>query len=795
MPPTRIVAIGASAGGLDSLEQLFAMVPPSTNMAFVVIQHLSPDFHSMMDELLARHTEMQVRMASNGLQIEPNQIYVLPPRKQMIVRGRRLVLTDRAPNAFQLPIDTFFRALAQDVGDQSVAVVLSGTGSDGSRGIVDIKNAGGYVLAESVASAKFDGMPHAAIATGLVDVQRTPRELGRLLGSLPPVEAELVDDQAPADLSPAESILALLHERFGIDFTRYRTTTVGRRILRRITLARVPSIEDYVDRLRSTPVELDALYRDLLIGVTQFFRDPEAFEALETAAVPAILDAVPVGEDIRVWIAACATGEEAYTVAMIFLDALAARGRPPRVRVIASDAHERSLDVAATGLYSAEQVANVSEDRLRRYFTLEGPSYRVTAALRQTVMFTRHDLTRDPPFTRIHLITCRNMLIYLQPAAQRGVLSVFHFGLAPNGYLLLGASENATALGEELTPIDARWRLYRKQRDIELSPEVARRSPPATEESGGGLIALYDHLLDMFMPPGFLVDENRTLVDSFAGAERILRTRARRPSRNLLELLEGELRMVVGGALQRVFKDGTPARYTNVPVDLDGPATATVVARAVRGGTRGVRHAVVTLNDMVRGDRVAVEAPPTTDLAAAREQLQFASSQLETSNEALQATNEELQSANEELQSANEELQSLNEELFTVNTENQRQLGELNALHTDVLHLLDDSDVGTLFLDRELRIRRFTARIAPIFRFELNDTGRHLADFAHTLVRPQLLSEIAEVERTGTPVATEIVDESNHRYFLRIVRMKDGVILTLIDITALDAARRRASET
>jgi len=789
--PTRIVAIGASAGGLESLEHLFRAVPPDTGMAFVVIQHLAPDFKSQMAELLARQTKMRVTMATEGVAIESDHIYLLPPAKQMIVQGERLLLTDRPPSSFLLPIDTFFRALAQDVGDRAVAVVLSGTGSDGSRGVVDVKDAGGLVLVES-GSAKFDGMPQAALATGVVDLARTAHELGQVLATLPAPE-DYVGESVVEDLSPSESILALLHERYGIDSTFSRTGTVARRILRRVNLTRVPSVEDYVARLRSTPAELDTLYRDLLIGVSHFFRDPEAFEALEREVVPKILDVVGADEDLRVWVAGCATGEEAYTVAMVFLDAIAARRGTQRLRVLATDVHPGSLEIAAKGVYAPEQTINVSAERIERYFTSEDGMHRVAPALRQVVMFTRHDVTRDAPFTKVQLITCRNMLIYLQPPAQKTVLSLFHFGLAPNGYLMLGASENAAPLAEELISIDNRWRLFQKRRDVPLVTELklpgSQLGSSGVEGSDTALLGLYDQLLDMFMPPGFLIAESRELVDSFGGAERLLRARSRRPSKHILELVDGELRIAIGGALHRVFKDGVAVSYTHVPIELDGQARATVVARPVPSSHRGPRHAIVTLKDIVRGAEAADSAPPVTELADTQQRLDLATTQLALSNEQLQAANEELQSANEELQSSNEELQSVNEELFTVNAEHQRQIGELRELSDDVLQLLEGSDVGTLLLDDELRIRRFTSRVAPLFRFRDVDTGRQLADFAHTLERPQLLEDIAQVKRTGEPLALELSAADGHRYFLRISRIAGGIALTIIDVTLLDASR------
>ncbi|HEY5935442.1 MAG TPA: chemotaxis protein CheB, partial [Kofleriaceae bacterium] len=470
-PGGRIVGIGASAGGLESLELLFDALPPDTGMAFVVIQHLSPDFRSLMDELIRRHSEMPVVIAEDGMAVQPNHIYLMPPRKEMIIRDRHLVLTDKEAHTFSLPIDRFFRSLAQDVGELSVAIVLSGSGSDGSRGVVDVKRAGGLVLAETAASAKFDGMPLSAAATGVVDQAHPPRDLARVLCGLSPLEVT----PAPESLSddPAmDSVLRLLRDHFGIDFSLYKITTVGRRIQRRVDLLRAQSLADYVDQLRTEPGELNALYQDLLIGVTQFFRDPDAFERLAQEVIPALLDRVPPEEEIRIWVAGCGTGEEAYSLAMLFWEALSARNRPVLLKILATDVHQASLEVAGTGVYGDEQLQFVSPQRLSRFFTRRSSGYQVSQDLRQLIVFARHNVTKDAPFTKMHFISCRNMLIYLQTPAQRTVMSLFHFGLAAGGVLFLGASETPGALSDEFVTIDEHWKIYRKRRDVHLLSQV-----------------------------------------------------------------------------------------------------------------------------------------------------------------------------------------------------------------------------------------------------------------------------------------------------------------------------------
>jgi two-component system, chemotaxis family, CheB/CheR fusion protein len=841
LPPTegRIVGIGASAGGLEALEQLFDALPPDTGMAFVVVQHLSPDFRSLMDELIARHSEMPVVVAGNNMPVYANHIYLMPPRKQMIIRDRHLVLTDKEPQAFTLPIDTFLRSLAQDVGEQAVAVVLSGSGSDGSRGVVEIKRAGGLVLAETAASAKFDSMPLSAAATGVVDHCHPPRDLARVLCGLAP--REVAPDTALLSDDPAmDAVLRLLRDHFGIDFSLYKTTTVGRRIQRRVDLLRVPGLAGYVERVRTDPEELNALYQDLLIGVTQFFRDPDAFERLEQEVIPALLDKLPPDEELRVWVAGCATGEEAYSLAILFWEAFAARDRPVRLKMLATDVHHGSLEHAGAGVYGDEQLQFVNPKRLQRFFTKRSSGYQVSQDLRQLIVFARHNVTKDAPFTKMNFISCRNMLIYFQPQPQRTVMSLFHFGLATGGVLFLGASETPGALSDEFVSIDDHWKIYRKRRDVQLLSQIRlplhRQTPrraaiadvPRSLGADPLILQTYDQLLDRFMPPGFLVDEDGALIDSFAGAEKLLKVRRRRPSSNLLDLLDTELRLVVSGAIQRAVKERTAIAYSGVRV----PATdegaedqrATLTAEPLLHPRTGVRHILVTFQGITAQRAVTVEhAAPTmpmnqasrehmdsleTELAYTRETLQATIEELETSNEEMQATNEELVASNEELQSTNEELHSVNEELYTVNAEYQTKISELKELNTDMAHLLEGTDVGTVFIDRELRIRRFTARIASVFRFQPFDIGRRITDFSHNIERPQLIDEIEQVRTTGRVVEDEVRDRNAVPYFLRILPYRTnrngdldaeaseiaGVVLTLTDLSALDRARAHLAE-
>lgn len=840
----RVVGIGASAGGLESLEQLFAQIGENTNMAFVVIQHLSPDHKSMMDELLSRHSRMPICVVSHGIEVRPNHIYLLPPRKEMVISGGRLWLTEKdRMQSLTLPIDKFFRSLAEACGSHAMAVVLSGTGSDGSRGLCDVKRAGGTVLAENPDTAKFDGMPLSALATGMVDRTASADQLGRLIAGS--VTDELESETAMDDDSPTATILRLLRAQWNIDFSFYKTSTVMRRIERRVNLIDSPDLSSYAARLSEDPNELNALYRDLLIGVTRFFRDPDCFEYLEERVVPRLLERTPRDSELRVWIAGCATGEEAYSVGMILYEAFVKAERPLNVKILATDVHRASLETASRGIYGEEQMVHVSEKRRRRFFTKRADRYQVSPDLRQLIVFAPHNLTKDAPFTRMQLITCRNFLIYLEPAAQHSVLSLFHFGLVQGGYLFLGSSESPGTLASEFSTIDERRKFFRKRRDVRLveprtlaisgSPLAATASPPAklSTHSDARLLSIYDRLLDSWMPPGFLIDEDRSLLDTFAGAERWLHLNRRRPSGDLLDLMGGELRAIAAGAIQQALKSHAPVRFTEVTLpDQKGELCRyTLCAEPlsnIRGGTTPLLLTLVPTGPAEVRSRERSMATEDLDvesvssarlqtlegeLSYARETLQATVEELQTSNEQLQATNEELVASNEELQSTNEELHSVNEELYTVNAEHQKKIEELRELNADMQHLLEGTAIGTLFLDSELRIRKFTPKIESIFHIQPQDLGRSVGDFSHNLRRDELLEELGHALTHGTVIEDEVRDTDGGIYFLRILpyrpatdpetegtengdeaRAIDGVVLTLTDISALEQARARLAQ-
>ncbi len=850
----HIVAIGASAGGLDSLEKLFTRVPTDTGMAFIVLQHLSPDFKSLMDELLARRTPLRIRQAENEMPVEANTVYLLPPMKEMIIRRRRLLLNDRDPrHGLTLPIDLFLRSLAQDVGERAVAVILSGSGSDGSRGLQEISKAGGIVFCESPETAQFNGMPLSAIRTGQVDHVLPPEDIAVAIAAL-----ERPDGEPPAettgDVRGVEAILQLLRDEYAIDFSHYKAGTVTRRIERRLAFNRALDIDMYVDQLRNDPRELSSLYEDLLIGVTRFFRDAEAFDALAHHVIPDLIERADPDEQIRVWVPGCATGQEAYSIAILLHERMRERGNPARIKILATDVHKASLDVASTGVYSPDQLGGVSEQRLQQFFTLKANGYQISQAIRESIVFAPHNLIRDAPFTKMDLITCRNLLIYFQPQAQKTVLTLFHFALKPGGTLFLGSSESPGGLLDEFDTIDEHAKIYRKRRDLGLprdlklpiprSGTLSRPAAPLTRRAvvNPQLLSVYDRLLDRFMPPGFLIDDQGQLVDTFGGADAFLKIKPRRPTQTLLDLLGDQMRVVVSGALHRVRRDNEGASYSAVTIPGD-PRQFSVVAEPIRDPQGVLSHVLISLIESTttqtpaatparisRGhsaqlDAVTQEGQTTSlsveqqhamedELAYTKQHLQEAIQEHETANEELQATNEELIAANEELQSTNEELHSVNEEMYTVNAEYQKKNTELQELNNDIEHLLNRTEVATMFLDRQLCIRKFTPRITDTFGVISQDVGRPLRAFTHDLTYPGLMPDIERVLAEGVTIEKQTWDKRHRCLFLRILPYRarsreratggsqtsdngsppDGVVLTLTDISALEHARARLAQ-
>lgn len=830
--PSLVVGIGASAGGLEALEQFFTAMPANSGYAFVVVQHLSPDFKSVMDELLARYTTMPVHLVEEGVVIESDTVYLIPPKKEMVMSDGKLLLTDKDPTkSLSLPIDVFFRSLAIDQEEKAVAIVLSGTGSDGSRGIVDIHETGGYIIVQSDESAKFDGMPKSAVDTGIVNKVLAPELIPEailrhgqnpIIGELEPqyTQEQLIDkDQNSA-------IFGRLKEVFNIDFAYYKPTTVNRRIERRMSFHKIESLKEYTAFLLENADEATALYKDLLIGVTKFFRDPDAFAVIEDQVIPELIKKAKPHSTLRVWVPGCATGEEAYTMAFLFSEQLAKQDPTGQidVKIFATDLHKQSITFAAAGRYAQDSLELVSEERKKRFFTPVGDGYQVSTEIRRMIVFAEQNLIKDPPFTKIDLISCRNLLIYFQPIAQKKVISMFLFALNVDGFLFLGPSETPGSFESEFDALSRHWNIFLKRKDIRMSPEVsmplaamsARDYKMTTHDVSRirspdlELSRAYDKLLESHMPPSVLLDKNRQVIHVFGKAIEYVAVPKGRASLDILSMVDGDLRLGLSTGIQRVQKDKRSFTLRSIPVESLGDKNQVVdlTISAVGNGN----HFLAVFEDR------APPMPPSIDdtanlgnrdfdstsesnnriehlereLQFSKENLQATIEELETSNEELQATNEELLASNEELQSSNEELQSVNEELFTINTEYEKKNQELSQLNLDMDHLLQSTEIGTIFVDHDLRIRRYTPSIARTFNLLPQDIGRPLEHITYNLDSDEdLVDQVNGVIKGSEPIEKEIQHRESGWYLLRIYpyitgkTKPSGAVLTMIDISPI----------
>jgi two-component system CheB/CheR fusion protein len=821
--PEFVVGVGASAGGLEALEHFFEQVPLDSGMAFVVVQHLSPDFKSLMDEILSRRTKLPVHLVEDGVRVEPNCVYLIPAKKEMIISQGRLLLSDRGHDQeLSLPIDVFFRSLAQDCAERAIAVVLSGGGSDGSRGICDVHDAGGMVLVQDTESAQFDGMPRTARDAGVADAILPPREMPRYLRENAGKKLHSAETAAGGEQGMA-AVYRMLEKEFGIDFTHYKPSTVTRRIERRLQLSRADNVDAYVKRLREEREELDVLYRDLLIGVTRFFRNDEAFRVMEERVLPELWESLPKGSPLRLWVAGCATGEEVYSLAILLFELGQKLGERP-IKIFATDVHRGSLELATRGLYGEDAVTGVSPGRLERHFVRRGQSYQVSPEIRQMVVFAQHNVIKDAPFTRMHFVSCRNMLIYLQPGVQQKVLGLFHFALTLGGVLFLGPSESPGTLTHDFETLDKHWRIYRKTSEsrvqVDTRPQLggkgSRQQHPSAPRpavapnrySVPQLLGVYDALLSEVIPPSLLINDAGELVHAFGGASKFLHLQDGRQGLDVVDLVDGELKTVLAGGLKQALKLSTPLSFRRVSV-LDGSASGNydISIRPLKARNQSVPHCLVTFDhSQIEGARAAVAtelevadvsrervSALEAELKYTKENLQAVHEELESSNEELQAANEELLASNEELQSTNEELQSVNEELYSVNAEYQRKISDLTELANDMENLLASTDIGTVFLDSQLRIRNFTSRAAEVFHLLPHDIGRPIENLTHSMEYPELAADFRLVLQTGAPIEKELRDGPQRAFFVRILPYRakgtvDGVVLTLIDVTGLKAA-------
>lgn len=831
-----VVCIGASAGGLDALEKFFRACPPDSGAAFVVVQHLSPDHKSMMNDLLARHTQMPVIIVEDDMAIEANHVYLIPPGAIMHATAGHLHLTPKNPRGLTLPIDIFFVSMADVYGGHAVGIILSGTGTDGTRGSVAINAAGGFLMAQEPESAKFDGMPRSAIATGTMDAilpaEELPHRMLAHIRNLPykdlQPEAKLVPHASMAAEDILAAILQLLHQVGGIDFADYKPATVMRRIERRMQVRHCLTLFQYLDLLENDRGEVITLRREMLICVTSFFRDPEVFATLAEKVIAPIVAETKAGDTIRVWTAGIATGEEPYTIAMLFLEAFERERRWPNLKVFATDVDQQCIETAGVGQYPESAAAELSPERLERFFVRKGDTFVVKNELRQCIVFARHNLLADPPFTKMDLVVCRNTLIYFKSAAQERALRALQYSIRQGGALLLGSSESLSAVSDGLQAISSKLKIFRRTGAPTL-PFLDRKVSAVLPRLGLGLgrsamaqgpkrqnpdVAIADAgvaaLLARYAPPAILVNERHEAVHLYGSVRDYFYPREGSASLEINRLLPDVLTPVASALLYKAIRDQASLSSDHIQITLPNGETRSIRLFAhpvlAEGGERMTLLCFELQSSVSDAPLESVHVDAETmdrlnvlerELAATRESLQATIEELETSNEELQATNEELMASNEELQSSNEELQSVNEEMTTVNAEFQEKMLILNRLNADLDGIAKAAGVATVFVDADMVITRFSPDALQIFKLRETDVGRPLDDIAHSLRYPALMTDLQKTLKTARMIEQEVPSADGKRnYLARFLPYlipssnQRGAVATFVDMTAFHDARR-----
>ncbi|TRX73721.1 CheR family methyltransferase [Pseudomonas mangiferae] len=848
--PFPVVGLGASAGGLQALLTFFENMPKDTGMAFVVVMHLAPDFESSADKILAKSTKMPVQQVTQTTQIEPNHVYLISPALHLMMQDGYLSVREReAGQPRHIAIDIFMRTLGDAHREHAVGIILSGSGSDGTIGMVRIKEQGGVTLAQVPEDAEYDSMPRSAIASGEVDfilpVADMPQKLLDLWENIRrirlPADADvhapikpIGDPELAREAEVAlRDIIVLLRTRTGHDFKHYKRATVLRRIERRLQVNRLSDLPSYRDFLQATPDETSSLLDDMLIGVTNFFRDREAFEALERDVIPQLLNFPPEGEGetsaVRVWSAGCSSGEEAYSLAMLLSDQVDYSGTNHKIQVFATDIDEHAIAMGRGGTYPESVVSDIPPARLRQYFSKEQNYYRVKKEIRERVLFALHNLLRDPPFSKLQLIVCRNLLIYLEREVQADILQMFHFALAPGGYLFLGSSESADVCSTLFTAVDKKNRIYRAKA---VSNLVRPTTPlPFTNYTSMSVASvgekkerrkvsfaeIHQRALEQYAPPSVVVNHESDIVHMSDRAGRFLRYVGGEPSHNLLSLVHPDLRLELRTALFQAIQTGKSIEarrvhfvneglnsYINMVArpfkDLDADFVLVLfdeVEETMSGEGKGPRDET---KDSVLSQLEGELQRTKEQLQATIEQSETSTEELKASNEELQAINEELRSTTEELETSKEELQSINEELITVNQELKSKVEETGKINDDLQNLIASTDIATVFVDKRMRIKSYTPRATEIFSIISSDTGRSLLDITHRLDYPGMADDAAAAFESLRIIEREVPSKNGRWYIVRLLPYRttenliDGAVLTFIDITERREAEDRARE-
>ncbi|MCF8031387.1 MAG: PAS domain-containing protein [Desulfohalobiaceae bacterium] len=834
-----IVGLGASAGGLEALRTFFSHLPDETGAAYIVLVHMSPDKPSMLPQLLQKDTSVPVEMAADGVAVQPDHIYVIPPHKEISLYSGVIQLLDPVDGKISLPIDFFFRSLALDRGNRAVAIILSGTGSDGTVGLKEVKAAEGLVLVQSEASAKHDGMPRSAANTGLADMilspEQMPEQIVRYFGFSGPAMESL--DRKDRDWLP--KIFALLRVQVGHDFSAYKESTLLRRINRRMGLNQVDDHEAYVRFLRQSPEELNALFRELLIGVTNFFRDPQSFEVIKWDILPEILSGMDEDSVFRAWIPGCSTGEEVYSLAMILKECQDELPHGIGVQLFGTDIDGQAIEKAREGVYPASIMADVSRERLARFFHKEGETYRVRKEIRECAVFSVQDVLRDPPFSRLHLLFCRNLLIYLDSSAQKRLLPLFHHTLLPDGVLMLGSSESIGGFTNLFKTLNSTWKIYRRlevpasrRQQVEFptgAPAAVAASEGKTRNKFWESIERLTQraVLERFSLPVVLADQAGTILHIQGRTGKYLEPASGPPTQSILDMAREGLRIDLSSAMRQAVAEWREVVRRNVQVvtdwgtqriniyvcPLDRPqelagrlliafenipeapeATAETVVPGEGEKDSGNRYKarITELEEELRRVR---ENHQTTI-----EELESSNEELKSTNEELQSSNEELQSTNEELESSKEELQSLNEELQTLNAELQSKVDELSAAQDDITNLLSSTEIATVFVDEKLRIKRFSNEATRIINLIDSDVGRPLEHQVTNLEHDGLISDLQQVLDKLVPVEREVRTTDGTWYMMRVMPYRSmenriqGCVVTFRNVDAQKKVQERLQE-
>lgn len=812
-----IAAFGASAGGLEPLESFFKRMPAHAGIAFVIVQHLAPDHATALPELLGRHTEMPVDQAVDNKNVEPNHVYVIPPNATLTIKDGSLRVTSPPVEArgARTPIDGFFSSLAQDCGENAVCIMLSGTGTDGTLGLRAIKEHGGMAMAQTTESAKYDAILRSAIATGLVDhvlpVEEIPAKLMEYSAYLVSLNEKPnhIREQIGGHLS---KIHAVLRRRAGHDFSQYKESTIARRLERRMKASQIDTVEKYVELLENKPEEADRLFNDLLIGVTQFFRDAEAFAALEKEVIPNLFEGKEPGDHVRVCIVGCATGEEAYSIAILLSEHASRLEKPPAIQVFATDIDERALETARKGSYPASVAEHLNPEWLERFFIQQDGGYQVKREIRAICLFSVHSFIKDPPFSRLDLISCRNVMIYLGQDLQHKIVPLFHYALRPGGYLFLGPSESASSHRELFEAVDKKHRIFQRKETLPR-PVIAFPFGDVirTAQAGGQRLQPDDPnltrqleriIVQRYRPSCVTVRENGDAVYFSGGTSRYLEQPAGSPDANVINMAREGLRIPLRTALHKAINARERVVQKQLSVQTNG-----MISQVDLTVEPIAEFRTANLYMIVFEDSAPSTAPPQgpasladasgeetirhleDELRSAREHAQAVYEELESSNEELKSANEEYQSTNEELETSKEELQSFNEELQTVNAEVSRKVTELDHANSDLQNFLNSTQIATIFLDQELRVRNFTPAAGAVFRLIASDAGRPITDLAAQFAAGDLVPDIQEVLRTLIPRERQLAGLEGQHYQMRVLPYRsvqnviEGVVLTFTDVT------------